>query len=113
MSSPFALLFPGQGSQSVGMGKEIAQQFPAARKLYAKADEILGFPLSRLCWEGPQEALTRTEHAQAALYVTSMGCLAALKQVLGASHPLTPAAAGGLSLGEYTALAAALWQKMI
>ncbi len=89
------------------MGKDVAEQFPAAREIFSKADQTLGYPLSRLCWEGPQEALTRTEHCQTALYVTSMACLAALKQVVGASQPFSPAAAAGLSLGEYTALAAA------
>ena len=103
------------------MGKDVAEQFPAAREIFSKADQILGFPLSRLCWEGPQEALTRTEQAQVALYVTSLACLEALKSELKPEgvgpggqvlrpvpqRGLTPAAAGGLSLGEYTALAAA------
>lgn len=99
------LLFPGQGAQAVGMGKDLAEQFPAARALFEQADQLLDYPLSRLCWEGPAEQLTRTEHCQPALYVTSMAAWAALESVLPA--PFQPAAAAGLSLGEYTALAAA------
>lgn len=99
----FALLFPGQGAQSVGMGKELAAAFPAAKARFEEADSILGYSLSKLCWEGPAEELTRTEHCQPALYVTSMAALAVLEPLL----PDKPAAAAGLSLGEYTALAAA------
>ena len=97
----FALLFPGQGAQSVGMGKDLAQQFPPAKALFEKADALLGIPLSRICFEGPQSELTRTEICQPALYVTSLAALAALQSAI------RPAAAAGLSLGEYTALAAA------
>ena len=99
----FALLFPGQGAQSVGMGKELAEAFPAAKARFEEADSILGYSISKLCWEGPAEELTRTEHCQPALYVTSMAALAVLEPQL----PEKPAAAAGLSLGEYTALAAA------
>lgn len=113
-----ALLFPGQGAQFVGMGRELAEQFPAARERFEEADALLGFSLSRLCWEGPAAELTRTENCQPALYVTSMAALAALESVI-ASRPrggaeaggeaisFPPAAAAGLSLGEYSALAAA------
>ncbi|MDO8729768.1 MAG: ACP S-malonyltransferase [Candidatus Omnitrophota bacterium] len=101
--TPFALLFPGQGAQSVGMGKELAEAFPIARARFDEADSILGYSLSKLCWEGPAEELTRTEHCQPALYVTSMAALAALESL----GPVKPSAAAGLSLGEYTALAAA------
>ena len=110
MTDPFALLFPGQGAQSVGMGKELAAAFPAAKARFDEADAVLGYGLSKLCWEGPAEELTRTEHCQPALYVTSMAALAALEaecQRGQTPRGLTPAAAAGLSLGEYTALAAA------
>ena len=111
--SGFALLFPGQGAQSVGMGKELAEAFPSAKARFEEADSILGTSLSKLCWEGPAEELTRTEHCQPALYVTSLAALAALEEELRVPglRPGTPAfkpsAAAGLSLGEYTALAAA------
>ena len=103
MSQLFALLFPGQGAQSVGMGKELAEAFPAARARFEEADSILGYSLSKLCWDGPAEELTRTEHCQPALYVTSLAALAVLESLIS----LKPSAAAGLSLGEYTALAAA------
>ncbi len=96
-----ALLFPGQGAQFVGMGREVAQQYPEAMARFQQADSLLDFSLSRFCWEGPLETLTRTEICQPALYVTSMATLAALQSAI---HPT---AAAGLSLGEYTALAAA------
>lgn len=99
----FALLFPGQGAQSVGMGKELAAAFPAAKARFEEADSILEYSISKLCWEGPAEELTRTEHCQPALYVTSMAALAALESLTA----VQPAAGAGLSLGEYTALAAA------
>jgi len=86
------------------MGKDLAEAFPAARARFEEADSVLGFSISRLCWEGPAEKLTRTENCQPALYVASMAALAALESLKG---PLSPAAAAGLSLGEYTALAAA------
>jgi [acyl-carrier-protein] S-malonyltransferase len=107
---PFALLFPGQGAQSVGMGKGLAEAFPAARACFEEADSLLGYSLSKLCWEGPVEELTRTEHCQPALYVTSLAALAALESECQRGQTprgLTPSAAAGLSLGEYTALAAA------
>ena len=102
--SPFALLFPGQGAQFVGMGKELAER-PQARALFERADALLEFPLSRLCWEGPPEELTRTKNCQPALYVTSLAALAALERAVG--EAFRAQAAAGLSLGEYTALAAA------
>ena len=95
------------------MGRELAETFPAARAVFEQADAFLNYPLSRLCWEGPAEALTRTEHCQPALYVTSLATLAALESVIaslvkrGEAISFSPAAAAGLSLGEYTALAAA------
>jgi [acyl-carrier-protein] S-malonyltransferase len=101
-----ALIFPGQGSQSVGMGKDIYEQFPAAREVYDRADAVLGFPLSRLCFEGPEEELQQTRNTQAAIAVTS---LALLKVAAEASPGIVerPAFMAGHSLGEYTALIAA------
>ena len=87
------------------MGKDLADAFPSARVLFEQADAILGYELSRFCWDGPAETLTRTEHCQPALYVTSLAVLAALKSEF--KTPLRPSASAGLSLGEYTALAAA------
>ncbi len=99
-----ALLFAGQGAQSVGMGKDIAANYPLAAELFRRADEILGRDLSRLAFEGPDEELTKTVHCQPALYVHGVACLAALRQELG-DFPVH--AAAGLSLGEFTAHAAA------
>lgn len=101
----YGLLLPGQGAQEVGMGKDFAATSAAARRLFARADEALGLPLSRLCFEGPLDQLTATDVAQPAIYVTSLAALAALEEAAGGR--LRPALAAGLSLGEYTALAAA------
>jgi [acyl-carrier-protein] S-malonyltransferase len=97
-----ALLFPGQGSQFVGMGKDLADAFPAARETFQEADEILGAPLSRLMWEGPEDELVLTRNAQPAILVHSV---AVLRVVDGALGPVAMAA--GHSLGEFTAWAAA------
>lgn len=97
-----ALLFPGQGSQQAGMGKALAEHSAQARKIFEEADEVLGRPLSRLCFEGPEEELQRTENTQPALYVTSAAALAALR-----AEGFDGGAAAGHSLGEYTALYAA------
>lgn len=99
-----ALLFSGQGAQSVGMGKDLANEFPAAAALFEKADSILGYPLSRIAFEGPTEELTKTSVCQPALYVHGLACLAVLKEKLPA---LEFHATAGLSLGEFTAHAAA------
>ena len=100
----FALLFPGQGAQYVGMGKEVFEQFPTARRLYEKADQILGFPISKLCFEGPEEQLNLTINAQPAIFLTSL----AIWEVLRETYPdLKPQATCGLSLGEFSALTAA------
>jgi len=101
-----ALLFPGQGAQYVGMGKDVAETWPQARALYDRADEVLGFALSRVCFEGPQERLTATDVSQPAILVTSLAVLAAMRTT-EAGRALEPQAAAGLSLGEYTALVAA------
>jgi [acyl-carrier-protein] S-malonyltransferase len=101
-----AFLFPGQGAQFVGMGKDVAERFPEARALYDRADQVLGFGLSKICFEGPEDRLTATDISQPAILVTSLAVLAALRAT-PAGAALQPGAAAGLSLGEYTALAAA------
>ncbi len=101
--SKIAFLFPGQGAQQVGMGKAIADRFPAARRLYDQAGEILGYDLAKLCFEGPDAELDSTVISQPAIFVTSLAAL----EMLRAQSPdvvLACEAAAGLSLGEYTAL---------
>lgn len=98
-----ALVFPGQGSQAVGMGKDLADRFPEARAALEEADQVLGFPLTRLCFEGPEEELRRTENTQPAILAVSIAALRALE----ARASLSPAMAAGHSLGEYSALVAA------
>ena len=100
----YALLFPGQGSQEVGMGHSLAESYPAARETFAEADAVLGFSLSRLCFEGPKETLDDTVNTQPAIFATSMAAL----RVLDAADKLpSPAAVAGHSMGELTALTAA------
>ncbi len=99
-----AFVFPGQGSQFVGMGKALADASPAARAIFAEADEHLHFRLSDLCWNGPEADLNDTYNTQPALYVCSTATLAALHEKLG---DFKPAFVAGHSLGEITALAAA------
>jgi [acyl-carrier-protein] S-malonyltransferase len=103
MSASVAILFPGQGAQAVGMGKDLAAQFPAASAVFQEADAILGFALSEICFSGPEERLNATDISQPAIYVTSVAAWAALKSTPRYAD-LKPAAAAGLSLGEYTAL---------
>jgi [acyl-carrier-protein] S-malonyltransferase len=103
-----AFLFPGQGSQVVGMGAALAAASPAAARTFAEADHILGFPLSRLCWEGPAEALTATINAQPALLVTSIAAWrAGVEDGLWPVPPEGPSFVAGHSLGEYSALVVA------
>ena len=97
-----AFLFPGQGSQKLGMGRPWAEAFPESRRVFEEADEVLGFPLTRLCREGPEEELTLTANLQPALVATSVAMLRAV-ETTGAR----PAAVAGHSLGEYSALVAA------
>lgn len=104
--STTALLFAGQGAQVVGMGRDLAGKYEVCRQLFARANEILGYDLSRLCFEGPEAELTKTEHAQPGIYLVSHACLAALESHLP-GFASTFGATAGLSLGEFTALAAA------
>ena len=99
-----ALLFPGQASQSVGMGRDVFESSRAAREIFEAADAVLQLPLAKLCFEGPEEELRRTEIQQPAILTTSIALLRALEQEVGA---LAPAYVGGHSLGEYTAMVAA------
>jgi [acyl-carrier-protein] S-malonyltransferase len=98
-----AFLFPGQGSQRVGMGKEFAREFPAARRVFEEADDALRFSLSRLCFEGPEDELRLTANTQPATLATSITALRAFQSECGAIAEL----AAGHSLGEYSALVAA------
>jgi [acyl-carrier-protein] S-malonyltransferase len=99
-----ALIFPGQGSQAVGMGREVAEAYPEARRLYQQADGVLGFALSELCFQGPQELLDATVNTQPAIFVTSLALVEALK---AAGNLPEAAMVAGHSLGELTALVAA------
>ena len=99
-----ALLFAGQGAQVVGMGKDLAEQFPVAADLFRRADEILSRKLSDIAWNGPIEELTKTSDCQPALFVHGVACLSILRELSG-NFPI--AGAAGLSLGELTAHAAA------
>src|SRR6266404_6657543 len=103
MPRKIALLFAGQGAQCVGMGRDLAEQFPVAADLFRQADEILGRKLNDIAWNGPMEELTKTSNCQPALYVHALAALAALREVLG---DFDVGGAAGLSLGELTAHAA-------
>ena len=103
MSVAVALLFPGQGSQYVGMGADLRKAFPESREVMEEAESVLGYGLAALCDEGPEEALSRTEHAQPAILAVSVMVLRALES----RTAVQPSAVAGHSLGEYTAMVAA------
>ena len=99
-----AFVFPGQGSQALGMGRELAETYPAARSVFEQADAVLGPPFSKIMWEGPETALNDTVNTQPALYIHSLAAYRALCEL----HPgIEPSAMAGHSLGELSALAAA------
>ncbi len=102
MSSNIGFVFPGQGSQSVGMGRALADSYPEIRSLYDEASSVLGYDIAALCFEGPAEQLNLTEFTQPALLVSSIAAFRALEPL-----NITPAAVAGHSLGEYSALVAA------
>jgi [acyl-carrier-protein] S-malonyltransferase len=105
--SQIAYVFPGQGSQKVGMGRDLYANFEPARTIFQEADKVLGFSLSKLCFEGPEEELRQTINAQPALVAMSMACYQAAISTAEKSRVPSPAFLAGHSLGEYTALALA------
>src|ERR1700737_1303702 len=101
MGSGVAWLFPGQGSQTVGMGRELAERYPTAARAFEEANDALGFDVRRLSWDGPQSELDRTANTQPALLTASIAALRAAQEAGGLPEPVV---AMGHSLGEFTAL---------
>lgn len=108
MKDRIAFVFPGQGSQYVGMGKQLYDTFPAAREVFDRADDALGFEISKLCFEGPKEDLDDTINAQPAILTVSIACLESIKQYYQnfVGRTIAPVLMAGHSLGEFTALVA-------
>jgi [acyl-carrier-protein] S-malonyltransferase len=104
MFQKIGFMFAGQGAQTVGMGKDLAEAVPAVRDWFGRADDALGRPISEICFNGPQDALTKSANCQPAITATSLACLIAFQQRFPGVKPV---ACGGLSLGEFAALAAA------
>ena len=102
--SSTALLFTGQGSQTVGMGRDLCEKYPVCRQLFDRANAVLGRDLAQICFTGPDAVLTKTDNAQPGIFLTSLACLAALQSQI---PDLKFTATAGLSLGEFTALTAA------
>ena len=98
--SNVVVLFSGQGAQKVGMGKDLADAYPAVQEMFSKADDALGYSLSDIMFNGPDEELTKTSRCQPALFLHGLACLEVLKAKVPA---LNVAATAGLSLGEFTA----------
>ncbi len=101
MNRKIALVFAGQGTQSVGMGRDLVETFPVCADLFDRASTTLGYDMKELCFEGPIDALTRTDRCQPAIFTVSAACVAALRSLV---PDLSPVAVAGLSLGEWTAL---------
>ena len=101
-----AYIFPGQGSQKIGAGRDLYDHYPAAQQVFDEADAALNFPLSQLCFQGPEEELVKTVNVQPAILVTSIACLRTAQEASHNSLPI-PGFVAGHSLGEYTALVAA------
>src|ERR1700722_17303938 len=98
IDTTIALLFPGQGSQAVGMGKDLAEKYPIARRTFEEADQALGYKLSQLCFEGPEDQLRLTEITQPAILTASIAALRVLEDLIP-----RPSFVAGHSLGEYSA----------